>query len=280
MSGYGEKLCVTPIASFFGKRVVWIEFSPLDAVWGKFLGLPKWLYFNALKNVEMIITPTEYGKSGLVRGGLPAEKIHVIPCGRSLDALVQPAPMTEQLPSKKYVVCVSRFESGKGQDILLYAWAELLKKIETYTLVLVGSGSDEWQAYLENVVEQLNLGDSVIFAGRVGAVQPWMQNAEVVVFPSRWVLEGFGLVMIEAMAMGKTVVAFNHGPVPEVIENGKTGLLVDTTEQDAVMGLARRLEESLSSPKMRKDIGEAAQKAFAKSFQIEDIAVRYMEALK
>jgi glycosyltransferase involved in cell wall biosynthesis len=85
--------------------------------------------------------------------------------------------------------------------------------------------------------------------------------------------------MIEAMAMGKTVIAFNHGPVPEVIDDKKTGLLVDTTKQDPVVGLARALEEALSSPKLRTTIGEKAQKAFMQHFTIEDIAKKYQEVL-
>jgi glycosyltransferase involved in cell wall biosynthesis len=95
------------------------------------------------------------------------------------------------------------------------------------------------QHYYEQVVEPLLAQPHVDYIGEIDekGKQEFLGHARALLFPIDWP-EPFGLVMIEALACGTPVIAFGRGSVPEVIENGKTGFVVDTVEQ-AVEALAR-----------------------------------------
>jgi glycosyltransferase involved in cell wall biosynthesis len=93
------------------------------------------------------------------------------------------------------------------------------------------------QEYFKSKIEPLLAGANVEFIGEIGEHQKseFLGNAAALVFPIAW-REPFGLVMIEAMACGTPVVAFNNGSVPEVLEDGKTGFIVHS-EEEAVHAL-------------------------------------------
>ena len=92
--------------------------------------------------------------------------------------------------------------------------------------------------YYEQVIEPLLAQPHVDYIGEIddAGKQEFLGHAKALLFPIDWP-EPFGLVMIEALACGTPVIAFRHGSVPEVIENGRTGFVVDTVEQ-AVEALA------------------------------------------
>ncbi len=98
------------------------------------------------------------------------------------------------------------------------------------------------RAYFEEVVEPLLHHPLIEFIGEIGdGDKPaFLGAAKALLFPINWP-EPFGLVMIEAMACGAPVVAFNHGSVPEVIEHGRTGFIVGST--DEAIRSVRRLGE-------------------------------------
>ncbi|MGW1882711.1 glycosyltransferase [Streptomyces sp. NPDC001970] len=111
---------------------------------------------------------------------------------RSLPPLVADLPESAPL-----VVCVGRLCRQKGQDLLLVAWEQVLRRLPNACLVLVGEGPDE---------ESLHsfASASVRFAGAVQDPAPWYRAADLVVLPSRW--EGMALAPLEAMACGRSVV--------------------------------------------------------------------------
>jgi glycosyltransferase involved in cell wall biosynthesis len=90
------------------------------------------------------------------------------------------------------------------------------------------------EEYYQNVVEPLLSKGDIEFIGEIGESQKseFLGRASALLFPIAW-REPFGLVMIEAMACGTPVIAFNHGSVPEVLEHGVTGFIVDNEKQAA-----------------------------------------------
>ena len=98
------------------------------------------------------------------------------------------------------VVCVGRLTRQKGQDILLDAWPEILRRVPDARLALVGDGP------VREALVQRGM-PSVIFAGNRSDVDEWLAAADVVALPSRW--EGMSLAMLEAMARARSVVASN-----------------------------------------------------------------------
>ena len=118
---------------------------------------------------------------------------------------------------------VSRLEKIKGMDLVVPAFAEVLKQHPDTRLIVVGDGS--LRSIMEQQAMELGCSDHITWAGR----QPqeelanWYSQMDIVFMPSR--SEGFGLTAIEAMSNGCVVVASNVGGLPEVVRDGECGLL-------------------------------------------------------
>ena len=265
-SGFSEKILTSFWAWLFGIPVVWTEFGPLSTVMRRFFGLPKLLYRLALLVPERIIVPshtTLHDVLPLVH--LPLAKSAVIPCGSSQI----PAETFEE-PTEPHIVCISRLEKGKGQDLLLHAFKEVRNAIPKATLTIVGEG--DFLSELQQLSELLGISDAVTFAGRVPSVEKELAAAQIVVFPSVWALEGFGLGVIEAMAAAKPVVAYNRGPTNEIVLQGKTGLLVTPGESLALAGALRVL---LASKAARRALGMAGLQRYKEEYSISKVSHLY-----
>jgi glycosyltransferase involved in cell wall biosynthesis len=109
------------------------------------------------------------------------------------------------------VVCVGRITRQKGQDVLLAAWSEVLVASPHARLALVGDG---------DLMEPLRRSapPGVLFAGAVADTRPWYAAADLVVLPSRW--EGLPLTLLEALAVGRSVVAADIPGIAEVLPRG------------------------------------------------------------
>lgn len=118
---------------------------------------------------------------------------------------------------------VSRLETIKGMDLVLPAYAEILKHHPDAKLIIVGDGS--LRQSMERQAEALNCSGTVTWAGRQPQerLQEWYDRIDILLMPSR--SEGFGLTAIEAMASGCIVVASRTGGLPEVVKDQEAGLL-------------------------------------------------------
>jgi glycosyltransferase involved in cell wall biosynthesis len=269
MSGFVEKIIVTPIAKLLNIPIVWIEFAPLTTVFHKFAGFPRLLYQVVSRLPAKIIVPTAHTERFFTEElHYSPKKLAVIPCAR-----YRLAP--ERYSQEKYphptLVCVSRMEPGKGQDLLVQAFAQVSKVIPTAQLVFVGEGG-----FVETVkaeAERLKVTKQIQYLGRVEDPLIIMAKADVCIFPSVWVLEGFGMVTIEAMALGKPIVAFNCGPTPEIITDGETGLLAEAGD---IRDLATKIVQLLQQPKLAQQLGKRAQRVFDQQYQFERRIHQYL----
>ena len=118
---------------------------------------------------------------------------------------------------------VSRLETIKGMDLVIPAFAEVLKKHPDTRLIVVGNGS--LRSSMEQQAVELGCADHITWAGRQPQeeLSNWYSQMDIVLIPSR--SEGFGLTAIEAMSNGCVVVASNIGGLPEVVRDGVCGLL-------------------------------------------------------
>jgi glycosyltransferase involved in cell wall biosynthesis len=143
------------------------------------------------------------------------------------------------------VVCVGRICRQKGQDLLVRAWSHVVDAIPDARLVFVGDGPD--RADLES-----SAPPTITFAGQRDDVADWLAAADVVAMPSRW--EGMAFTALEAMAVGRSVVAFDVDGVHESL--GDTGALVAA---DDIAGFAAAIVARLDDDELRAREGRAAR---------------------
>jgi glycosyltransferase involved in cell wall biosynthesis len=125
-------------------------------------------------------------------------------------------------PSEPRLLCVGRLIPIKGHETLLRAFAAARLSVPMLGLDIAGDG--ELRASLEALARELDLEGAVRFLGRVSSVASAYEQAAVVVVPSFG--EGFGMVALEAAERGRAVIASAVGGLPEIVDDGRTGILV------------------------------------------------------
>ena len=193
------------------------------------------------------------------------EKVAVVPLGANLTNFdpsrhrKDKSVRSFRLPKNKLLVGVlGRFDVQKGQEILLRAAPEVLRKHPNVHFVLAGEetrGEPGYRDHLHSLAASLGIGSKVTFLPFTEEVARFMAALDIFVLPS--FAETYGLVVIEAMAMKLPVVATNAGGVPEIIRDGETGLLVEPRDVSALAGAIHRLAVSRA---LRVHLGLAARK--------------------
>lgn len=182
---------------------------------------------RAMARFKKIVVISEFMKSRLVANGLPPDRIVVEPpVIGALGGSAEPSGNPVDL------LYVGQLIRGKGVQLLLAAMARMKAR---RTLDIVGAGNMEPK--LRALAESLGISDRVRFNGFQSNPQEWMRRAECVVVPSFW-QEPYGLVAAEAVALGRKVVAFAVGGLPEAC--GGKATLVPPGDVDA---LAKALEK-------------------------------------
>ncbi|QCI29025.2 glycosyltransferase family 4 protein [Caminibacter pacificus] len=169
-----------------------------------------------------------------------------------------------------FILAVGRLENQKGFDTLI----KIYSKIETsWKLYIAGEGSERKK--LESLIKKLKLEKKVILLGNVKNIEEWYFKASIFVLSSR--KEGFGNVLIEAMACGCACVAFDcpYGP-SEIIENYKNGILVENQNEEK---LKESIELLIKDENLRKKLAKEAVKVKEK-YSIEKIAREWENAIE
>jgi phosphatidylinositol alpha-1,6-mannosyltransferase len=147
------------------------------------------------------------------------------------------------LGNERVVLSIARLDIDKGQDVLLKAFARVLKSHPDVKLIIGGEGPR--RKALEEMARSLKIAGAVCFAGLIPAseIVAHHELSSFFVMPSRSAkrFEGFGIVYLEAALCQRTSVAGNHGGVSEAVEDGVTGVLVDPADQDSVAAAMIRL---------------------------------------
>jgi glycosyltransferase involved in cell wall biosynthesis len=179
------------------------------------------------------------------------------------------------------ILYVGRLASNKGLLNLIESVPKVLSQFPKTTFVLVGE-DEGLRDKLVNRAAELGISDSVIFTGHITDNDLFMSAftaCDVFVLPSEY--EAFGLVLLEAGACKKPCVATKVGGVPEVIEDGKTGLLVD---YDDVASLANAITLLLEDESKRKQMGKAARESVRNKFTwtkvVDQLEKVYTEVLE
>jgi glycosyltransferase involved in cell wall biosynthesis len=212
------------------------------------------------------------------RKGLPARKIHVIPNGCDLDRFSDSSSNTGDLKNalglrngQSVLLVIGRLEPQKGHAVLLEAMARIRTEFANVHLVCVGEGS--LAESLKARTAELGLNECVHFVGYQRRVEDWLAMADVAILPSFY--EGMPLVVIEALAAGRAMVATAVDGTSEVVVNGKTGLTVPPGDAEA---LAKAISQLLRNPAERRALGAAGRQWVLEKFS-EKAQVRRTQEL-
>jgi glycosyltransferase involved in cell wall biosynthesis len=170
---------------------------------------------------------------------------------------------------------VARLEPEKGHPTLLDAWPRVLARVPDAHLLIVGEGSQ--RETLEAHAQSLRL-TSVTFTGRRDDVPAVTAALDVAVLPSY--REAQGLSILEAMALGRPVVASAVGGIPEMIEHGRTGLLVPPRDPEALAdALIRMLKDHPYADTLSKAGRDLVEERFCAELMVRAIETIYDEAV-
>jgi glycosyltransferase involved in cell wall biosynthesis len=175
-------------------------------------------------------------------------------------------------PDDSLVVTIpGRLESWKGQDVFLRAAAEVATRVPTARFVVLGGAlygwDEEFAAGLPRLAESLGIADKVAFTGHRDDALAVIAGSDVVAHCSTSP-EPFGMVVIEAMALGRPVIASNEGGPPEVIDDGRTGLLVPPRDPAR---LAHTMLDLLTDQQRRAEIAHAGRAVAHERFSAEEM---------
>lgn len=233
-------------------------------------GFYAWLDRTAARYQDRIITISHHLKRFHVEvEGLPADKIVTIHYGLVQEAFLKGVGEGMDVRAELDIPTdaplagvVGRLTEQKGHTYLLDAFAAVVRELPSARLLVVGDG--ELHLALERQAARLRLDDSVTFTGHRADVPRIMMALDVLVVPSLW--EGFGLVLLEAMAAGKPIVASCVSAIPEIVADGETGLLVPPGDPRS---LAQALLQMLRAPELGRRMGRKGRAQLAREFGVE-----------
>ncbi len=254
-----------PCESGFGARCLVSNCRGSHEGWG-------WLPYNDLRwlktalhrrmlraFVDVFVCPSRHLGSWMQRN-LGVEKVlHLANFTR------RPADGPTPVINPHRMLFAGRLSREKGVDVLLRAMPLLLEEHPRVFLAVAGDGAE--RVALAQLASNLGLEDAVEFAGPLAAgdLAEQYRQAGICLLPTLW-MENCPVAVLEALAHGRTVVATRIGGVPELVEDGVTGLLVERGDR---RDLARKLGSLLGDPARVEEMGRRASAAFNETYTAE-----------
>lgn len=231
--------------------------------------LTRFLYLSC---VDMIVAISRKVHTALTEGSIPPCKIRLIPSG--VDTMrFAPNPTARERLRSKYniatqtplVVSVGALVERKGHALLLTA-AHYLKE-KGYHLRYLLCGEGPLRTTLERQVRVLGMVQEVQFVGFDPNVPEFLAAADFFVHAPHY--EGLGVAVMEALAAGLPTIASWVGGIPELIEDGKTGILIPPQDAET---LSTSLIRLLTNPSLARQLGIAGQRFARKHFDVQSMA--------
>ena len=214
---------------------------------------------------KRIVAISRWSAERVLRSGISADKVTIVYEGVEL-----PAPLSAQrraearsrfgvAQDEPLLGCVGALSPDKGQEWLIRALAELRKKFPSAKLLLAGTGP--CRERLQTLAREAGLGDAVLFAGFISDVESVYAALDVFLLPSFF--EALSNALMSAMAYAIPSIAFNRGGPAEIIEDGKSGLLVEPANVDA---LCAAIAKILDDASLASNLGESGRQRIEQRF--------------
>lgn len=218
---------------------------------------------NVAKYVKNVIKIKE-SKISVIQNGIAIDHFsrasNIVDIRDELD-LAEEAPI---------VAVLGRLHRVKGHKYLIEAWAKLQSSHKSIQLLIIGSGEERQN--LEDQSASLGIQSSVKFIGYRPDASYLLPSIDIAVLPS--ISEGMPNAALEAMLAGKPMVATRVGGTPEVVLDGRTGILVPPKDPDA---LARAIDQLLSNPYMAEEMGAAGRQRVKDHFDLKQTVLQTEE---
>ena len=212
------------------------------------------------KYIDRMVCMSDFSKSVYVKNGVSEAK-----CKTIYDGIDVVEFISSEKESKTILIgCIGRLEKWKGQQVLVEAAEALVKTIPEIKFLFVGDGGNEDE--LKNKVKSNGLEKYFEFTGHVTNVKDYMDKCTIIVHTSIEP-EPFGMVIIEAMALEKPVIATNFGGPIEIIDNEKDGFLIPPQNPEL---LAESILKLIENPSLRKQMGKKAREKVIAKFNVRD----------
>ena len=224
--------------------------------------------FNLLwRRADIMLCISHAVREWLVGRGVPQDKARMIHYGIEPEKFSEPrVNLREQwgLNDNAVVGSIGRLEPRKGHDLLIQAMPELCMRVPSARLLIAGHDPCGYGVTLRRLIDRLGLGEKVRLVGFQTDVVSFLNALDVFAFASS--SEGFGQVVIEAMAAGKPVITSKIAPLTEIVADGETGLLV---ESGSPQSFASAIAQLLIDPMERHRMGACGRERVTKSFTAE-----------
>lgn len=170
--------------------------------------------------------------------------------------------------SRNKIISVGSLSQVKGHDILIKAWGEISLKFPNYTLHIYGAKKDNYTNLL-NLIESLNLTENTFIHEPIANIQDKYLESCLCILPSR--VEGFGMVLIEAMECGIPCIATKCDGPSDIISDGYNGYLIEIENN---FELANRMEQILTKQDLHINLSQNSRESVHK-YHIESIMIEW-----
>jgi len=228
------------------------------------------------KLIDGVIVPSEALKRQVMRHGyITEEMVRVIYNGTEDQQVKRPDPDASGALREKYglakdsvvAVTVGRFVDQKGHEYLIRAASTIVEKHPQVVFVFLGDGGH--RQMLHRMIERRGIRKHFVFAGMLDNIETELAGADLMIHPA--VEEPFSHAILEGMRAGLPIVASRVGGIPEAMDEGGTGLLVEARDP---AGLAAAVNELLDNPELRATFGQAAQQRWRERFRVDTMIDR------
>lgn len=237
----------------------------------------------AYRKADRVVCVSGYVKGLMEDAGFPGDRLEVIHNGIGNHLVDTPRdPERERglrhrygLGDRKVLLTFARLTPRKGQDMMIRALGEVLRRHPGACYLVAGTGDDGVR--LRDLATEAGVSDAVVFTGEVPEEDkiPLLDLADVYVLPSRSDgkrVEGLGIALLEAAARGKPLVAGRHGGVPEVVTHGHNGFLVDPMDPE---DLGTHVARLLGDAGMARSFGDSGREMVRTRFLADGMAEGY-----
>jgi glycosyltransferase involved in cell wall biosynthesis len=235
--------------------------------------LDNFLYRRVFKNAHAILL-SKYLYSDVEKYFTP-ERVHYCPNGIP-DIDFKQKKLDKRKNEKVEILFLSNLIESKGVFVLLKACEILKQNGLPFHCTYVGGEGDVNAHQFQEKTKELGLSDQVVYVGKKYGIEKeqYFSKCDIFAFPTYY--ECLPLVLLEAMQHYLPIVSTFEGGIPDIVEDGKTGFLVQQKDSKA---LADKLEILIKDPELRIKMGEAGRKRFEENFTLEHFEKRFTDII-